>query len=335
MSKKNAKAPAPVETDPNPSGNLLAELETLRREPNPQRAWQIILTGASKPDFAVILDYALEHGLVRPCEERTQARRGPSPSPVTWINPIDGSEMVWIPPGPFVVGKDRQPAESRGFSLARHPVTNAQFQRFLNATDYTPSEEHPNKSELTGTLEDNFLQHWSDAGPRKAQEQEPVVWVSYIDAMYYCQWAGLNLPTEWLWEKAARGSDGRLYPWGDSPPTVGSKLANVMGANICKVGSYSRTRSPHGCEDLIGNVSEWCIMLPEGTDFGRFPEGIPDRTIPPEDKPIHTIVRGSCYLRQDPLLMVSSHRRRLSVTRRNQWVGFRPACYLPCRPADQ
>ena len=86
-------------------------------------------------------------------------------------------------------------------------ITNAQFANFLAATGYTPHQEHPD-NEL-------FLQHWGEEGPPRGLEQHPVVWVSYLDAVAYCQWAGLTLPTEWLWEKAARGPDGRPYPWGD------------------------------------------------------------------------------------------------------------------------
>ena len=86
-----------------------------------------------------------------------------------------------------------------------------------------------------------------------------MVWVSYIDALPYCRWAGLTLPTEWLWEKAARGRDGRPYPWGNAL-AVGGASANVRCDGHSPVGSYPRTRTAYGCEDMIGNVSEWCQM---------------------------------------------------------------------------
>jgi serine/threonine-protein kinase len=98
------------------------------------------------------------------------------------------------------------------------------------------------------------------------------------------------------------------------------------------VGRFSRTRTPYGCEDLVGNVSEWCQMT-TGEDFGHFPG--PRPSIPPAagGTKAYAAVRGSCYLRTRAVRMVGWHRRRLSVTRRNSWVGFRPALLLPFRPA--
>ena len=107
-------------------------------------------------------------------------------------------------------GPDRRPATSPAFSLARYPVTNARFATFLSETGYEPPEKHPNN--------ERFLMHWSNGAPPKGKEDHPVVFVSYVDALAYCRWAGLMLPTEWLWEKAARGADGRIYPWGEAMP---------------------------------------------------------------------------------------------------------------------
>jgi serine/threonine-protein kinase len=230
--------------------------------------------------------------------------------------------MVWVPPGPFHVGKDNEPAESPGFSLARFPVTNAQFERFLDESGYRPPPDHPG--------EELFLAHWTNGAVPKGRGDHPVVWVSYLDALHYCAWAGLTLPTEWLWEKAARGPDGRPFPWGVEPPS--EKLTNVGTSDTCPVGRFARTRTPYGCEDLVGNVSEWCQMT-KGEDFGHFPG--PRPSIPPAagGTKAYAAVRGSCYLRTRAVRMVSWHRRRLSVTRRNSWVGFRPALLLPFRPA--
>src|SRR5262249_52705776 len=143
---------------------------------------------------------------------------GRLPQGASWINPIDESEMIWIPPGPFVVGKDRRRAECKGFSLGRFPVTNAQFLRFIEETNYVPHDP------------DLFLTHWNGSRKlTKAMAECPVIHVSYIDALHYCKWAGLTLPTEWLWEKAARGPDGRDYPWGDDLPyrMKGPAVTNV------------------------------------------------------------------------------------------------------------
>ena len=326
MTKKATKPSSPAE--PSASGKWLAELEALRHlEDEPQRSartWQVVVEASVHADFSVLLDYSLEHGLVLPCEGGTK----------TWTNPIDRSEMVWIPPGPFVGGEENEPAECAGFSLARHPVTNAQFKRFLEATQYQPDANlHPDNEIAT------LLSHWNQGSVPRGLERHPVVWVSFLDAGAYCRWAGLRLPTEWLWEKAARGPDGRQYPWGNQPPVSFDKpLARIGTRSTCPIGSFPRTRTPYGCEDMIGNVSEWCQPLPQGEydqmckqwqagDSVTF--GLDTRNW---TRPLAQ-VRGSCFLRSNNKRMQACHRRQLSVTRRNQWVGFRPACYLPCRPA--
>jgi formylglycine-generating enzyme required for sulfatase activity len=232
-----------------------------------------------------------------------------------------------FPPGPFLYGPSKQQVECGGFSLGRFPVTNEQFVRFVREVGYTPPAGHPD-----GHL---FLSHWRRGAVPRGLEKHPVVWVSLFDALAYCRWAGGMLPTEWMWEKAARGPEGRTHPWGEGGPVAGkAKLAQVAARATCPVGTFSKVRSPYGCEDLIGNVSEWCYPLPEGAPVGRFPPPWPD---PPmvgrRGEPVYGVVRGACFLRGGTTTARSTYRRRLSVTRRNYWTGFRVASLLPCRPA--
>jgi sulfatase modifying factor 1 len=324
-----------TQKDPYPSSELFAELSRLRgAAPGSERSarvWQVLGRAYGNPDLPVLLDFVSEHGLVNHCEEaRRRALRAGEVRHLVWTNPVDGSEMVWIPAGPFFVGpkQAKRIAQSAGFSLARHPVTNGQFARFLAETNYTPPPGHPD-SEL-------FLSHWKGESVPEDLESHPVVWVSYLDALAYCDWAGATLPTEWLWEKAARGPDGLPFPWGDKSPLPGYRekttLANVRSRSTCPIGSYPRTRTAYGCEDMVGNVSEWCRMI-EGDDYGIFPEERPEIRVPKPGEVVYAAVRGSCFLRTSGIRMPAWHRRRLSVTRRNRWVGFRPACFLPCFPA--
>jgi serine/threonine-protein kinase len=317
-------------SDDHPSAHLLAELEGLLHEAEPSRralrTWQVLQRGSANPDHAVLLDFALENGLIVALNAEPQP--GTLAVPGAWVNPVDGSDMIWIPPGPCYVGPEKtERVPCAGFSLARYPVTNAQFRKFLEETGYHPPPEHPDP--------DLFLAHWKGGFPA-GLEQHPVVYVSFVDAAAYCRWAGVTLPTEWQWEKAARGPDGRQYPWGPEPPVRlranPVPLVNVCSKGTVAVGSYPRTRTPYGCADLIGNVSEWCWMTPND-DPQHLPDALADVEIPPENNPTYAAVRGSCFLRTNARRMVAWHRRRLSVIRRNAWVGFRPAFLQPWRPA--
>jgi formylglycine-generating enzyme required for sulfatase activity len=318
--------------DTRANSDLFGELKQLSQlKPGKKRAasvWQLFGRAYGAEELPVLADFALERGLIQHCEEDQKETRGKAVRQRVWINPIDGSEMVWIPKGRFYIGpKERKRfAESAGFSLGRHPVTAGQFSKFLAATDYTPPAAHPDA--------ESFLSHWQNELP-KGLEQYPAIWLSYLDALAYCEWAGATLPTEWLWEKAARGPDGRPFPWGEKSPISYDKnpnLANVRSQKTCPIGSYPRTRTAYGCEDMIGNVSEWCQMM-DGEDLGKFPERRPPIDVPSPEDATYAAVRGSCFLRSSRDRMPAWHRRRLSVIRRNRWVGFRPACFLPYFPA--
>ncbi len=319
--------PVPKNANLHPSAAAIVALERLLSQPpsveRARQAWRAVTGAAGNPDFHAVLDYATDHDLIRACDPSD-----PKAANVSWVNPLDGSEMIWIPGGRFTYGRAGETAECDGFSLARWPVTNEQFRTFLGETGYKPDPRHP---------DNQFLAHWSRGAIPAGKERHPVVYVSLFDALAYGQWAGLTLPTEWLWEKAARGTDGRMYPWGDSPPGNGSKkLAHVAARGTTEVGSYGRVRSPYGCEDLIGNVSEWTLPLDENDPPGRFPPPWPQlRFSDSHGTPLLGVIRGACFMRTGHASVTSSHRRRLSISRRNHWTGFRLAALLPCRPAEE
>jgi serine/threonine-protein kinase len=315
--------------DDYPSAALLAELKDLPKKKDKgkrlQRAWEILLEASANSDFPVVFDCAVETELVQTFDQLHSLKDGQRIANARWTNPLDGSEMVWIPPGPFLVGKENEKAQLPGFSLARHPVTNGQFKQFVDATGYQPPADHES-NEL-------FLSHWNGGAPPKGKDDHPVVWVSFLDALAYCRWAGLTLPTEWQWEKAARGPDGRPYPWGtDTYYRASPQLVNVDSKGTVKVGSYPRTRSPYGCEDLVGNVSEWCQYTKDDNPT-VVPAAVPDVKAILESEAAYAPVRGACFLRSVQSRMAGWHRRKLAMIRRNHWVGFRPACLLACQPA--
>ena len=129
------------------------------------------------------------------------------------------------------------------FAIDRHPVTNAQFKAFVDASGYAPRDPQ------------NFLAHWVDGAPPAGWEQRPVTWVSIEDARTYAAWAGKRLPREWEWQYAAQGTDGRRYPWGDDwrdDAVPAPSLAREM-PDPPVVGIHAAGASPFGVEDLVGD----------------------------------------------------------------------------------
>lgn len=219
----------------------------------------------------------------------------------TRVLPVDGGTMVFVPAGEFLMGAapddayaepDEKPQHTvylDGFWIDRTEVTNAMFQKFVTATNHKTDVElsgRPFKwdiilhKETTSKKDINTGISWKcPRGTGKCQlvPEEPVVYVSWNDAREYCEWAGERLPTEAEWEKAARGENGRIYPWGDEVGSSGemnvadSKRCN-MDSDTCSwanmsiddgeygasaVGSYPDGRSPYGVLDMAGNVWEW------------------------------------------------------------------------------
>lgn len=152
--------------------------------------------------------------------------------------------MAWVPPGEFILGGGQglrlQIARlEEGVFIAKSPVTNAQYARFVAETGYAPPP------------------HWHARQPPSELADYPVVQVSWHDATAYAQWAGMRLPTEREWEKAARGYDGREYPWGEWLEGRCNTSEARLG-QLTPVGWFSpQGDSPYGLQDMAGNVWEW------------------------------------------------------------------------------
>lgn len=210
-----------------------------------------------------------------------------------FVNPKDGSILTLIPEGTLMEGGshpiyafDRQgrsqPIAVPAFYMSRCEVTNAQFRRFLNARNTTPSQS------IQRSLSNDPL--------------DPVIGVSYGEALAYCDWAGVRLPTDIEWERAARGGDERLFPWGSEDPWSTSRVARGRGPEL--VGTHPTGQSPFGCYDMSGNAAEWTSSDFRSTDF--------------------KIVRGGSYASDHPQSFTVVHRAS-SQNVDPSLIGFRTA----------
>jgi formylglycine-generating enzyme required for sulfatase activity len=155
-------------------------------------------------------------------------------------HPRDGKLMVRIPEGIFLAGEDDDPTWVDEFYIDAFPTTNADYARFCAATG------HPTP------------RHWEGGRCPRPLYDHPVVEVSWKDATAYAAWAGKSLPSSEQWEKAARGTSGATYPWGDQGTAA---KCNVRETNMNQTTSVSRYHSgvsPYGVYDMVGNVWEWC-----------------------------------------------------------------------------
>lgn len=191
---------------------------------------------------------------------------------------MDGKVMVRVASGEFEMGtSDSQKAQLASqfgvntrvlteespisklmlaeFYLDQTPVTNAEYKRFIDA----------NREYAVPFVADDRMQSYNwDKATRTfpaGRDQYPVVLVSWKDAMAYCNWAGKRLPTEAEWEKAARGTDARIWPWGNEWDTSKANSAEQHNGDSTPVGKFANGASPYGALDMVGNVWQWTSSL--------------------------------------------------------------------------
>ena len=237
--------------------------------------------------------------------------------PLTKINPKDGAEMVLVPAGPFPMGEDNNPENPRhivrlsAYYIYKNVVTVAMYEKFCVET----------KREMPSA---------PDFNPNWSRKDHPIVNVSWDDAKAYCDWAEMRLPTEAEWERAARGIDGRKYPWGNGFDTnrlqcSKDKYGDAGGTAV--VGKFPSGASPYGVLDMAGNVWQWCADWYD-KDFPGSRQGAeldPMNQSVGEQK--SRIARGGSCCDNVEVNFRSAFRLRNDPAVRNFNVGFR--CCLP------
>lgn len=150
--------------------------------------------------------------------------------------------MCYIPTGEFLIGPPdtEETKELRAFYMAANLVTNRKYHDFIRATGAPPPP------------------HWIDPNVPEGMADYPVVNVTWGEANAYAEWASQRLPGIAEWEKAARGSGGRHYPWGDEFDVLKCNTAESGIGDMTVAGRYPRGVSPYGCRDMMGNVTQWC-----------------------------------------------------------------------------
>jgi hypothetical protein len=166
-------------------------------------------------------------------------------------------DMVLVPAGKFLYGDEKKPTViENDFYIDIYPVTNGQFVKFIEEKGYEKDDLwSPEGLQWRNENKVNKLKYWKIE--KWSQLEHPVVGVSWYEADAYARWADKALPTEVQWERAARGADGREYPWGDK---FDKEKCNTKESGIgqtTRVKRYPNGISPEGCYDMAGNVFEW------------------------------------------------------------------------------
>jgi formylglycine-generating enzyme required for sulfatase activity len=209
----------------------------------------------------------------------------------------------------------------------------AQFAAFMAANPgyRTTAEEQGSAWGYTGSQWEEIKgADWAHPrGPQsdmRAKQEHPVTCVSWHDALAFCRWAGVRLPSEAEWEKAARGADGRIWPWGNREPNNGVCNFNMTVGDTTAVGRYPDGKSPYGVLDVAGNVWEWTSSL-WGADVSEPEFGYPyaaqdGRENPSAPDTVRRALRGGSF-RNFAQHVRCAYRNRHNPNNRNDYIGFR------------
>jgi len=280
----------------------------------------------------------LEKGL-KPLEknqrkEFTLAERGEKMKNALVENRGKWSEMILIPAGKFTMGTTEDefiPEETplheihlEAYYIDKYEVTNAQYWEFLQYLKTTGDHSKCFPGEPKGKDHTPGTPHTGWDYPYYDYPDYPVSRVDWYDAYAYAGWAGKRLPTEAEWEKATRGTDGRRFPWGN---VWDAKRCNIGPDAPLTVGSFEFGKSPYGCLDVIGSVSEWCNDWYHPEYYQTSPSVNPKG---PENSTGMRVIKGGSLFAPYAYKMRCAVRIFGKPEDRNKSIGFR--CVKDYRP---
>lgn len=217
------------------------------------------------PDFHRDMDRLIEYltqqvsGLANPQTKPVNPSKSVPGEAKSVASPAPPMDMVKVPAGLFLAGEEKtREIIDHGYWIDKYPVTNEKYRAFVSAGGYN-NQVYWSPEGWTWKTKNNITgpEYWNDAKWNKGDH--PVVGVSYYEAEAYAKWAGKRLPTEQEWEKAARGEDGRQYPWGAEFDKAYCNSSESGLEHTTPVTQYPNGVSPYGCYDMAGNVWEWCV----------------------------------------------------------------------------
>ena len=259
-------------------------------------------------------------------DEETSSEEEKPVTPPRARHARDSSPMVRVPAGEFTMGSMKRRNEKPphtvhldAFSIDKYEVSVARYKACVAAG--ACDTHHLLGTEWRGarfsqdfTVKDGC--NWGKSG----REQHPINCVSWAQADSYCRWAGRHLPTEAQWEKAARGSSGRRYPWGNDSPSCDRANHKGCHGGTVQVSGLSSGASPQGALHMAGNVREWVADYYHGRYYSRSPSRNPTG---PDSSSLR-ILRGGCWADKAASIR-SSIRRQMYPTDRGPAGGFRCA----------
>jgi len=237
----------------------------------------------------------------------------------------DGAPMVLIPEGSFPMGvphgdrdggRDEYPRHDvfvNNFYIDKFELTNGRYLEFVKATNHRIPQ---NPKNATRNL-------WQGDTITESLIDRPVINVDWADANDYCQWAGKRLPTEAEWEKAAKGTADRRFPWGNVEPTNKHLNFNqqwIGEKTLMPVGSYELGKSPFGVYDMAGNVWEWVNDWYDAKYYEKSPAKNPTGPVSGTKR----VLRGSGWENETPTVRIFT-RVEGDPANRNESTGFRCA----------